>query len=181
MRNSTRTISAVESTAINQLNQLAPLSNLPKPNPLPVFVKAKAREPLLCDTRTRFASILRSVRRSNIQRLKNRAFLANRLAKIAVGTSRAKCYQLKDEAINALVRHGAAFLHSVECLPYGPTLGLAFVDGGRLHIPSSRLDLLAQRVVQHQLAATFRDPGSVDVAPVSGVEDCYLPLQEGKP
>ena len=73
-----------------------------------------------------FDSILQAVRQSNIQRLKNRAFAVNRLAKLVAGPSRSVCYRVKDEAINALVKHGAAFLHSLEPSSCGPTLGIAF-------------------------------------------------------
>lgn len=108
-----------------------------------------------------FVAILQAVRQSNVQRLKNRAFAVNRLAKLVAGPSRSVCYKVKDEAINALVKHGAAFLHSLEPSSYGPTLGIAFAGGGRLHVKPSCLDREARRELQGQFAATLHSTSNI--------------------
>ncbi len=172
---STRAISAVASTATNNLHLLASLGVQPKTSRLATFVKANAHS---YNKSAAFAAILKNVRSLNIRRLKDRAFLANRLAKIAVGASRATCYRLKDEAVNALVRQGAACLHSVDGLPYGPTIGLAFIDGGRLHIPPSQLDPAARRLVQQQFDAALCG-GSPFEAPPNGIGKHFYGLAQG--
>jgi hypothetical protein len=170
MTTSTRTISAFARTAANNLHRLALPGDLPKPSRLAAFVKAKTSA---SDKKASFTTVLTNVRSSNIQRLKDRAFLANRLAKIAVGASRTTCYRLKDAAVNALVRHGAASLHSISGLPYGPNIGLVFVDGGRLHIPPSHLDPSARRRVQQQFGAALYGVDQVDLPPTGQGERFY--------
>jgi hypothetical protein len=102
-----------------------------------------------------FKAILNAARRDNISRLKDRAFVSNRLAKVITGSSRRLCYQIKDEAISALVLHGAASVYTVEVLVHGTELGVAFAGGGKLHAVPSRLDAKARFVLQQQLLSAF--------------------------
>ena len=106
-----------------------------------------------------FKAILSAVRHNNISRLKDRAFVANRLAKVIAGSSRRLCYRIKDEAISALVRHGAASVYTVELLVHGAELGVAFAGGGKLHAVPSRLDAKARFVLQQQLLSAFETAG----------------------
>jgi hypothetical protein len=101
--------------------------------------------------RATFTAIIQSVRWSNIARLKNRGFSGNRLAKLVTGHSRSLCYQVKDAAINALVKHGAASLLSLAASDHGATLGIAFLGGGKLHIKPSCLDAKTQGALREQL------------------------------
>lgn len=106
-----------------------------------------------------FEAILNATRRDNISRLKDRAFVANRLAKVIIGPARRLCYQIKDHAISALVRHGAASVYTVEVLVHGTELGVAFAGGGKLHAVPSRLDAKARFVLQQQLLSAFETGG----------------------
>ena len=102
-----------------------------------------------------FIEILQAARPSNIARLKNRGFSGNRLAKLVTGHSRSLCYQVKDAAINALVKHGAASLLSLAASDHGATLGIAFLGGGKLHIKPSCLDAKTQGALREQLLAAL--------------------------
>jgi hypothetical protein len=106
-----------------------------------------------------FETILSAAWRDNINRLKDRAFLANRLAKVIVGPSRRLCYRIKDDAISTLVRHGAASVYTVEVLGHGAELGVAFAGGGKLHAVPFRLDATARFVLQQQLISAFETRG----------------------
>ncbi len=107
--------------------------------------------------RLTFASILQSERWSNIAKLKTRGFVGNQIAKLVAGHSQALCYRVKNAAIVALVKHGAASLLSLEPSSRGPIIGLAFVGGGRLHVKPAGLDPQATRALQAQFAATLRN------------------------
>ena len=105
-------------------------------------------------SRSDFAAILAAVKSRNIQRLKDRAFQANRLAKTVHGRERDACYQIKNKAISALFRYDAAFVNSVEERRYplqDIEIGVSFAGGGELHTRPSLLDADAKRVVQVQL------------------------------
>jgi hypothetical protein len=102
-----------------------------------------------------FAAILSAAQRDNVTRLKDRAFVANRVAKSISGISRRLCYQVKDKAISALVRCGAASVYTFEVLTHGVELGVAFAGGGKLHALPSRLDANARLVLQQQLLSAF--------------------------
>jgi hypothetical protein len=102
-----------------------------------------------------FDRILSAVQSENISRLKDRAFAANRLAKITAGTSRQICYRTKDKAINALLRYRAASLSALELSVREAEIGIAFVGGGRLHTKPSSLDSEARNVLQQQLITIF--------------------------
>jgi len=148
MTDTRRAITTFPSSADENLHRSTFVGGPQKPSQLAAAVKAKASS------------------HNNIQ-----TFLANRLAKIVTGVSRAN-YRIKDEAINALVRHGAASLDSLENLPHGPTIGLAFVDGG-LHILPSHLDSLARRLLHQQFAAALCGRGLADTHCNVAVELSY--------
>ena len=78
------------------------------------------------------------------------------MAKLVTGHSQALCYQVKNAAISALVRHGAASLLSLESSNRGPIVGLAFVGGGRLHVKPTCLDTRARLNLQTQFTAALR-------------------------
>jgi hypothetical protein len=101
--------------------------------------------------RITFAEIRYEVRSTNVARLKDHAFAANRLAKITVGTSRCVCYRVKSRCINALLRNGAAVVSELDMSFGKPTIGIAFEDGGRLHTMPSSLDSQARNVLHQQL------------------------------
>jgi len=103
-----------------------------------------------------FAAILQSVLQCNVVRLKNRGFVGNRIAKLVTGHSQRLCYQVKNAAISALVKHGAASLLSLEPSNSGPILGLTFVGGGRLHTKANCQETHACLIIQDQFAATLR-------------------------
>jgi len=109
--------------------------------------------------RRTFAAILSATRRGNISHLKDRAFVANRIAKVITGSSRRLCYQVKADAISALIRHGAASVYTVEVLVHGAELGVAFAGGGKLHAMPSRLDAKARLVLQQQLISALETGG----------------------
>jgi hypothetical protein len=140
----------------------------------PLFCSAPSRSCQGGDRSSRrkrtFEAILSTVRHKNISRLKDRAFVANRLAKVIVGPSRRLCYQIKDDAISALVRHGAAFVYTVEVLLHGAELGVAFAGGGKLHAVPSRLDVKARFMLQQQLISALGTKGKPfdSLEPVEG-------------
>ncbi len=107
--------------------------------------------------RAAFAAILKSEQWSNMIRLKNRGFVGNRIAKLVTGHSQALCYQVKNAAISALVKHGGASLLSLEPSSHGPIVGLAFVGGGRLHAKPACLDTHARFTLQNQFAAALQN------------------------
>jgi hypothetical protein len=80
-----------------------------------------------------FAAILEIARPEIISRLKDRAFIANRVAKVAVGSSRQAAYAVKDAAMHTLVRVGAGRMLRL----YGRAVGVEFSGGGRLHFKVS--------------------------------------------
>jgi hypothetical protein len=88
--------------------------------------------------------------------LKTRGFVGNRIAKLVTDHSQVLCYQVKNAAISALLKHGAASLLSLEPSNHGPILGLAFVGGGRLHAKPAFLDNQAQIRLRDQFASALR-------------------------
>ena len=106
--------------------------------------------------RTTFVTILQSERVANMSRLKTRGFVGNRIAKLVTDHSQALCYQVKNAAISALLKHGAASLLSLEPSSRGPVVGLVFAGGGRLHVKPASLDNHAQIKLQVQFASALR-------------------------
>jgi|HubBroStandDraft_1064217.scaffolds.fasta_scaffold90797_3 hypothetical protein len=92
-------------------------------------------------------------RDQNIARLKQRAFSANRRAKVSKDQTREALYRTKDAAINALLTAGRAFVNGVDWSASDPTVGISFIGGGRLHTKLSALDLSAFRNVRLQVAS----------------------------
>lgn len=80
-----------------------------------------------------FQDILTHVRGSNIRRIRDRAFTANRIAKLSAGHSRTTAYALKDRAIGMLLMLGEGRILRL----YGRPIGVAFRDGGQLHLKMS--------------------------------------------
>jgi hypothetical protein len=105
--------------------------------------------------RMTFKETLADVRSANICRLKNHAFAANQVAKVAIGKSRRICYRRKSETINALVRLRAASLCTVELSLEEPLIGVQFVGGGKLHTLPSNLDSEAREILAEQLIAAI--------------------------
>jgi hypothetical protein len=105
--------------------------------------------------RPTFDSILTSVKAGNIERLKDRAFQANHIAKATKGSYRDACYKIKNKAISALFKHNAAFVNSVR-VPFSTSqeaeIGVSFAGGGKLHTRPSLLDPEAQNIVRRHLA-----------------------------
>lgn len=87
------------------------------------------------------------------------AFLANRLAKQLSGPDRALAYQIKSEALSALVVNGAATVNG-----YRPnnTLGLNFFNS-RLHCPLSSLTTEAQAMIERQSDSIPRTTAFADL------------------
>jgi hypothetical protein len=91
--------------------------------------------------------------KKDIDGLTQRAFRANRQAKLSRDHTREGFYRTKDAAINTLLKTGRAFVNGVDWSAPDPTVGISFVGGGRLHTKLSALDLSAFRNVRRQLAA----------------------------
>ena len=83
---------------------------------------------------------------ANMQTLSHVAFLANRLAKQLSGRDRALAYQIKSEALSALVVSRVA---TVNGLRPDNTLGFDFFSA-RLHCPYSSLTSQAQAIVRRE-------------------------------
>lgn len=125
------------------------------PHPKTISPSRQAPRPASTKTigsKATFNTIVQSERPSNIKRLKDRGFVGNRIAKLVTGRSQALCYQIKNDAISALVKHGAASLISLEPSNHGPVVGLAFVGGGRLHVKPASLSNDTRHVLQGQFA-----------------------------
>ena len=103
-----------------------------------------------------FRQIVASARTSNIAKLKDRAFLANRLSKTAFGSSRDACYKAKNKAISALIHHDAAFVNGLDLFRSEPEIGISFLDGGMLHTRPIFLDEAARVIVARQLMKAIR-------------------------
>src|SRR5713226_7314667 len=82
----------------------------------------------------------------NLQTLSHVAFLANRLAKQLSGRDRALAYQIKSQALSALVVSGVA---TVNGRHPDNTLGIDFFSS-RLHCPYSRLTPQAQSMIDRR-------------------------------
>jgi len=93
----------------------------------------------------------RCERREALADLRNRAFEANDQAKVAAGPERETRYREKALAISYLLEAGCAFVNSVDWSQSDPTLGVTFIDGGRLHTKLSSLSSRALRCVRRQL------------------------------
>lgn len=83
--------------------------------------------------------------------VKRRAFMANHRAKRSTGPEREAHYRAKHNAINFLLEAGFASVDSVDWWSPDPTIGVRFIDGGRLHTKLSSLDRGALRSVRRQL------------------------------
>jgi len=78
-----------------------------------------------------FSKVLSRVRSGSMERIKDRAFTANRIAKTAVGRSRHAAYLVKDRSISRLMALGEA-----EVLRLYGRRGVQFRSGGCLHLRS---------------------------------------------
>jgi|ERR1019366_6878978 hypothetical protein len=92
-----------------------------------------------------------SIALNDLVRIKNRAFLANRRAKLSNDQNRETFYRAKGAAINYLLETGMAFLDSVDWSVSDPIFGVEFVGGGKLHTRLSSLNSAALRRVRSQL------------------------------
>jgi hypothetical protein len=91
------------------------------------------------------------IRQSTLVKVKNRAFDANRRAKLSDHSRRDSVYREKDSAINYLLEAECAFVDSVDWSVPDPILGVTFVGGGRLHMKLSCLTSHALHSVRRQL------------------------------
>ena len=94
----------------------------------------------------------------NVNRLKDRAFLAIRLEIAGAWSSRSSRCRVKVHAINWLARRNTAFAHSLELSPEDPSLGLSFTGSGRLHIKPSCRDAAVRNTTRQQLIAALEPP-----------------------
>lgn len=90
---------------------------------------------------------------NNPRRVKDLAFIANRMAKITAGSTQSAWYKIKDEAINGLIQWHAAVINSLD-ISMGQ-IGVTFVAGGRLHTKVTGLDSAALRIVRRHLLAAL--------------------------
>jgi hypothetical protein len=89
--------------------------------------------------------------------LKYQAFRCNSQAKATSNpTRRAAFYRRKHRAMNALLKRGRAFVDRVDRVPGDTLVGISFIDGGRLHIPLSKVDTGTLRAIQPQLNEKLR-------------------------
>lgn len=100
------------------------------------------------------SKILGSLERLNVQELKDRAFLANKISKMGTLESRKAAYEAKDAVISELIRRGAARLISISLWPE-MIASVQFVDGGMLHAVVAKLKWEAQQVVFDQMLTLF--------------------------
>jgi hypothetical protein len=110
------------------------------------------------------------VRWTDLVRVKNRAFTANRQAKLSRDKDRELFYRVKDGAINCLLETGTAFVISVDWSVPDPVFGVQFVGGGQLHTRLSSLSSGAFRSVRRQLNGCLT-PESRTVAPDCGFSE----------
>lgn len=94
-----------------------------------------------------------------LQTLSHVAFLANRLAKQLSGRERTLAYQIKSEALSALVVSGVATANGIHP---DNTLGLDFFSS-RLHCPYSSLTPQAQAKIDRGSAPVPRTVPMIDV------------------
>jgi hypothetical protein len=99
----------------------------------------------------------------NLQTLGHVAFLANRLAKQLSGKDRAVAYQIKSEALSALVVSGVATANG---LRPDNTLGLDFFNS-RLHCPYSSLTVQAQTMIDRRSGSIPRTAPMIDLLSAS--------------
>ncbi|MCL5005135.1 MAG: hypothetical protein M1404_01265 [Acidobacteria bacterium] len=85
-------------------------------------------------TKMTFAQILQRVHRQNLVALKDRAFAANRIAKLTFGRSRRAAYSVKDKSISRLLTFGEARILRL----YGRPTGVRFRSGGQLHLRTAK-------------------------------------------
>jgi hypothetical protein len=95
----------------------------------------------------------------NLQTLSHVAFLANRLAKQLSGRDRALAYQIKSEALSALVVSGVATANGIHP---DNTLGLDFFSS-RLHCPYSSLTPQAQAMINRRTGSVPRTAPIMDL------------------
>ena|ERR1017187_310598 len=108
------------------------------------------------------------ISRKDLVRIKNRAFTANRRAKLSDDQNRETFYRTKHAAINYLLETGMAFVDSVDWSVADPTFGVEFVGGGKLHTRLSSLNSEALRSVRRQLNGCLTPP-SLAVRPDGGL------------
>ncbi len=95
----------------------------------------------------------------NLRTLSNVAFLANRLAKRISGRDRTLAYQIKADALSALVVSGVATANG---LHPDNTLGLDFFNS-RLHSPYSSLTPQAQAMIGRRFRSVPRTVPIIDL------------------
>ena len=100
-----------------------------------------------------------SAHAANLQTFSDIAFLANRLAKQLSDRDRALAYQIKSEAVSALVVSGVATANG---LHPDNTLGLDFF-GSRLHCPYSSLTPQAQAMINRRSGSVPRTVPIIDL------------------
>ena len=94
--------------------------------------------------RSTFAKLLKKTARSNRNALMKKAFIANRIAKLAVGHSRRHSYAVKAVALNAIINKfpNEVELRTDETLPNMVVVAVVDTRFG-LHIPQTALASIA--------------------------------------
>jgi hypothetical protein len=87
-----------------------------------------------------------------IHQLKNRAFDANRQAKVSDDQTRDALYRDKNAAISALLIADCAVVDGIDWSADDPTVAVRFVGGGALHTKLSELSLAAFRKVRELIS-----------------------------
>ena len=113
--------------------------------------------------------VMRTIPRSTLIKVKNRAFDANFRAKVSSESDRDAFYREKHSAINFLLEKGCAFVDSVDWYAPDPIFGVTFVGGGRLHVKVSVLTTWALHSVRRQL------DGQLVPNPAVVARGCYRP------
>lgn len=93
-------------------------------------VRRKGIKEAKMTSKTTFAQILKHVHRRDMALLKDRAFGANKIAKLTTGRSRRAAYRVKDHAITRLLALGEAQVLRLNHQP----VGVRFRSGGQLHL-----------------------------------------------
>jgi hypothetical protein len=102
---------------------------------------------------TTFKDILDRTEEQNVEFLKHRARMANRLAREAQsGKDRKALYSVKARAVDQLIRMGKALVDDLS-LDGEPIVGIRFNSGGSLHVKFANLSGLAQAIVIEQIEA----------------------------
>ena len=97
-----------------------------------------------------FNQLLSCLVGDNLRQIKQRAFRANCVSKIATGSSRQTAYAVKNAAIAELLERGRARVVSIQLEP-DILLDIRFADGGMLHAKPEALRPKAQRLIIRHL------------------------------